>query len=268
MLKITIVATAVLFVSEAAAAEEQSTSTQTTSTSKEAGAGDNPFQGERKGFEIMLRPGYGSAGDKSPVRYKRAPLLINNDPGQIYNGEATPYGGGFAGDLSLGYRFISYVSVGLYGEYRTSSASDVNDGTSDPARSAWGAGLYVRGYLPMIHERFDPWLQLGIGYAQDSQTYKRPVGGRSVDWSLKHHGVVVPLALGADFRVLPMLAIGPSFRYAIVSGAGACWKVEASTALGTVDNSQCSDAAEAKRVTHSESYGAWSLGLDLRLTLF
>src|SRR5687768_414272 len=65
-----------------------------------------------RGFELMLRPAWGSGGSKSPVVYERAPLAYHPDPGTVYDGSASPYGGGFAGQLSAGYRFLPVLSIG------------------------------------------------------------------------------------------------------------------------------------------------------------
>ena len=64
-----------------------------------------------------------------------------------------------------------------------------------------------------------------------------------------------------------MFAVGPSFRYSFVNQAGGCLEVSAQTALGSATNKQCTDADEFRRITKTNSYGAWSVGLDLRLTL-
>jgi hypothetical protein len=236
----------------------------------------SPRQGARderglSGFEALLRPGYGSAGSSSPVKYEPAPLVYHPDPGSIYDGSAAPYGAGLAGQLALGYRFLPVVSAGLYGELRKSSVEKVNDGSEDISRSGWGAGFYARGYAPMLLESFDPYLELGVGYVKDTQTYRRGVattiGSLPGDWKLEHHGVAVPIALGIDYRVLPMLAVGPSFRYAYVFGAGACLRESVDTPLGAVSETQCSDQSQNQRITKAESYGFWSAGLDVRLTL-
>lgn len=233
----------------------------------EAPAPDAAAPKGQRGLELMLRPGYGAAGDVSPVQYDPKPLVVFANPpgtGDVYAGTAKPYGGGFAGDVSVGYRFLPFMSAGIYAELRSSSAESVNDGTSDLSRSGWGSGMYVRGYFPMVHPSLDPWVSVGVGYAQDTQTYKRA----GIDWELKHHGVAVPLGLGIDYRVAPMFAIGPSFRYAFVSGAGGCLKLSTTVSgLGSASNKQCTDADEFRRITKAESYGAWSVGLDLRLTL-
>ncbi|MEZ4220459.1 MAG: outer membrane beta-barrel protein [Polyangiaceae bacterium] len=221
----------------------------------------------RHGFELMLRPGYGSAGGKSPLLYDPKPLVAFQNPpgpGEVFTGDAAPYGGGFAGDLSVGYRFLPLMSAGLYAEYRASSSSSVNDGTTDLSRTGWGSGAYVRGYLPMLHPKLDPYVSVGVGYMQDAQSYRRA----NLDWELTHHGVAVPLMAGVDYRILPNLALGPSFRYVVVSGAGGCMKLSATIAgLGSASNKQCTDADEFRRIVKAESYGVWSAGLDLRLTL-
>ncbi len=223
------------------------------------------------GFEAMLRPGFGSAGSKSPVAYEQAPLVLHPDPGQIYDGSSAPYGAGLSGELSLGYRFIPNLSAGVYGEMRSSSTSSVNDGTESLSRSGWGTGVYVRAYLPSLHAKLDPYVQVGVGYMKDKQQYQRGImttlGSMPGDWSLEHHGVAVPLAIGIDYRLLPILAVGPSFRYAQVFGVGACLRESVDTQFGAVSSKQCTDADTNQRITKAESYAVWSAGLDMRLTL-
>jgi hypothetical protein len=230
----------------------------------------------RRGFEAMLRPAYGSAGGGSPVVYRRPPAydqfgLADDDLGRVFRGETEPYGGGFAGELSAGYRFLPLASAGLYGQLRSSSADAVDDGTKDLSRSAWGAGFYGRFYLSMLHESLDPYLQIGVGYAQDTQKFKRAVatnvGPLEADWEIKHHGVVLPLGLGIGYRVIPMLGIGPSFRYDLVFPAGGCLKASASFGGISDSNSFCTDKEDFTRITEAEAYGVWSVGLDLKLTL-
>jgi hypothetical protein len=217
------------------------------------------------GFELMARPAYGSAGGKSPVVYQPtgAAILAPGAGGDIFMGTASPYGGGFVGDAYAGYRFLPILSAGLSAGLRSSSATAPNDGTTNLTRSGWRAGFYARAYLPLIPS-IDPWASIGIGYMGDSQTYQRPVMGVTGTYKLTHNGIEVPLGVGLDFNVLPLLAVGPSFEYAVVSGAGGCLKTSAPGAIG---NSFCTDAAANQKITAAKSYGVWSLGLDLRLTL-
>ena len=87
------------------------------------------------------------------------------------------------------------------------------------------------------------------------------------DWTLEHHGVALPIAIGIDYRLMPMLAVGPSFRYAYVIGAGACLRESVDTPVGAVSEKNCSDASDNQRITNAKNYGFWSAGLDVRLTL-
>ena len=58
------------------------------------------------GLEVMLRPGYGSAGDKSPVLYQPTGGK-QMQPSSIWAGTANPYGGGFVLDVAVGYQPLS-----------------------------------------------------------------------------------------------------------------------------------------------------------------
>ena len=224
-----------------------------------------------KGFEIMLRPAYGSAGNDSPVRFEPpSNVVVKGDPGKLWGGTASPYGGGFIGEAFIGYRTMKYISFGLSAGYRKSSASQIDDGTTNLSRSAWSIGPYVRAYVPLIPV-IDPWVSIGVSYMHDTQSFTRNVdvaysngatGTIPADWSLDHHGVAVPIGVGFDYKVLPMFSIGPSFEYAFVASAGGCAKI---TAQG-ISQSQCTDANP--KLTSAKSYNVWSIGLDLRLTLF
>jgi hypothetical protein len=233
-------------------------------------SGDDPFEARgRRGFELMVQPGYGSAGQSSPIVYRTAPLVaLTAPPGDVFSGDGAPYGSGFSGQASAGYRMLPFLSAGLYGELRNQSADAPNDGTEELSRSAWGLGTYLRAYLP-VHARFDPWASVGVGYVRDQQSYRRSfvAGQPAVDVALTHHGVAVPLAIGVDYRLLPELAVGPSFRYAPVLAAGGCFELTASSPFGAVGNKHCSDAQDNQRIVEAKSYGAWSAGLDLRMTL-
>ena len=210
-----------------------------------------------KGFEIMLRPAYGSAGSKSPITKEAGSAFDpRTDPGKVFNGDASPYGGGFVGELSAGYRFLPFLSAGVAAGIRSSSASSVDDGTSDLKRSAFTAGPYVRAYFFMVPV-VEPWISIGVAYMSDEQTYKRS----AIDWSLQHHGVAVPITIGVDYPVIDMLSIGPSFQYTTVAQAGGCLKGSA----GGTSVSECTDAKV--KIPKTDNYSVWSIGLNLRLTL-
>jgi len=211
------------------------------------------------GLEVVLRPGYGSAGDTSPTRYEANP----NNPMQastIWDGTAKPYGGGFVLDGAVGYRPLSFVSVGLTGGWRTSAVSSSANEPTGVSRSAWQVGFYGRGYLPVTGalNAFDPWASVGVNYVYDKQTYDQSLTVPTGTVSLRTTGSG---SLGRRNR-LPHLALfcrGPSFQYEIVTGMGGCMIPPGG------ESHQCSDADSSIRVTAAKNYGVWSIGLGLRL---
>jgi hypothetical protein len=228
------------------------------------------------GLEVVLRPGYGSAGDKSPVLYEPTGVvqMAPGTVGSIWAGTARPYGGGFVLDGAVGYRPLPFVSFGLTGGWRKSavSSSGIQD-ASGISRSGLQVGFYGRGYLPLVGmlTNLDPWASVGATYVYDKQTYDQPItvtglGTISMPIGLTHHGVGIPLGLGIDYRVLPFLAVGPSFQYEIVVPVAGCMTTSPNQA-GLIGVSQCSDADSRVRVTAAKNYGVWSVGLSLRLAL-
>lgn len=231
---------------------------------------DDPTAG-LKGFELMLRPSFGGAPSTSPVRFEpQQGAQVVGDPGAILKG-ASPYGPGFVGQATVGYRFLPYLSAGLRGGIRTTSASDVNDGSSNLSRKSWDAGFYVRGYplagMESISKYVDPWVGVGIGYMRDTQSFQKnlPVqGGGSVaaDVTLDHHAIAIPLAIGVDYRVMKFLSVGPSFEYTLTSAIAGCLKT---AALGS-ESSYCSNESPGDKFIKAESYGVWTAGLDAKVT--
>ena len=216
------------------------------------------------GLEMGLRPAYGSAGSSSPVAYAPdAGVRLSGDPGRVWSKQASPYGGGFIGDAQLGWRPIRFLSFGMTGGIRSSSASDPGDGSTGLARSAWRIGPYVRGYIPAI-AGFEPSLAIGVEYMHDAQSFKRQTSGVDADWKLTHYGVAIPMTIGLQYRFLEFFGVGPSFQYAPVVPVAGC---AAPTAPGVNFSSFCS-TDDGLKVSKAESYGVWSLGLDLRVTLF
>jgi hypothetical protein len=216
---------------------------------------------------VVLRPGYGSAGDKSPVLYQ--PTGPNST--LYWVGTDHPYGGGFVLDGAVGYRLLSFISIGLTVGWRTSSASSSEVTVFDLSRSALQIGLCGRGYLPLVGRLtdVDPWVSVGATYVYDKQTDSQQGGVPSAGpdaVSLTHHGVGIPLAIGVDYRILPFLAVGPSFQYEIVTGVRASCMISFSGNQPTGAR-QCSDAGAGTGVTAAKNYQVWSIGLELRLAL-
>jgi len=227
----------------------------------------------QRGLELMLRPAWGAAAADSPVRYQASPRVKLGEPGALLQG-ATPYGAGFIGQGFIGYRFHPIFSAGLRAGFRTTSAATLTDGSASLARSAWDMGFYARVYPLALNEStrrsLDPWISVGAEYLRDIQTFQRPVSlspGVSVpgDFTLTHHAVAVPLAIGVDYRILPWLSVGPSFEYTVASGITGCAKAGA---VGYSSNTFCSDEDPGKQLIQAKTYGVWSLGLDLKVTLF
>lgn len=228
------------------------------------------------GLELIVSPGYGSAGDKSPVLYKPTGITqMQGDVGRIWDGTAKPYGAGFVIDGAVGYRALPFLSFGLTGGWRQSSVSSskVEEPLSNASRSGLRAGFYGRGYLPLVGTLtgLDPWASVGVTYVYDKQTYNQAMtvaglGDIVMPIHLTHHGVGIPLSLGVDYRILPFIAVGPSFRYEYVAGVAGCMSTHPTQAnLGGA--SYCSTADSSTRITSAEGYGIWSVQLELRLAL-
>ncbi len=218
-------------------------------------------------FEATLRPAYGGAGDSSPTVYEPSGAVKLADPDPLYNQTYKPYGGGLNLQAYLGVRFSSWVSAGFMGGIRSSSAT--SDQTHESlSRGAQMAGPYVRVYVPIV-PIVEPWLGLGVAYVYDSQKWNGSVattaGPMKGEYTLEHHGVAVPITLGVDYKIIPVLAAGLSFQYAPVFGVGGCLKISVPGATSGV--SECTDAEANRRLTASKGYGMWSLGLNLRLTV-
>lgn len=226
-----------------------------------------------RGVEIVLRPSVGAAPADSAVRFEPSPrVTVSADLGMLLSG-AAPWGAGFVGQAMLGYRFLPYLSAGFRGGFRSGSASDLADGSTNLSRSAWDAGFYVRGYplagVPSVSKHLDPWLGTGVVYLHDAQTFQRAVavqGGRlPVDVSLVHHAVAVPLAVGVDYRVARFFSVGPSFEYMLANPVAGCAGFTPSNP-SYAGSTYCSNESPGSEIIKAKPYGVWTVGLDLKLT--
>lgn len=220
-----------------------------------------------KGLEISIRSGVGGGSSDSPVRIEPdAGVQVQGNSGALLTG-SKPWGAGFVGDAQLGYRFIPQLSAGLRFGIRTASASSLNDGSKDLSRFAWDAGFYVRGYplagMETISRYIDPWVGVGVGYGHDAQSFQLPVQNVNADISVTQHSVVIPIGIGADYRLTKFLSIGPSFEYKVASAIAGCVETSATGFAGTT---YCSNSEPGSSFVKAHTYGTWSAALDVRAT--
>jgi len=224
-----------------------------------------------KGFELMLRPSFGGAGSDSPIRHQPDPGTagLQGGAGQLMEG-ASPWSPGFVGQATVGYRFLPFLSAGLRGGIRTASGSNLAD-AQDLSRTAWDAGFYVRGYplagVASVSKYVDPWIGTGVTYMRDTQSAKTAVrtttgGTVMADYTLDHHAVAIPIAIGVDYRVTRFLSLGPSFEYTIASSVAGC----ASVKFAGQGPTYCSSEEPGSRFIKANGYGVWTAGLDAKLT--
>jgi hypothetical protein len=245
-----------------------------------------------RGFEVEAFGGIAYGGGDSPIQ---APSIYGtafasqNPAGTILNPAGaraimpmsqsfTPYSYdpfGFA--FSVGYRIAPAFSVGgflsyaNYGNNADSSSGDFVDGTGGLERVRWAAGVYGRYYLTFWSSRLQPWVQIGVGYVDDSASYAHPVGmlsnGAGPDngnYLLQFHGLTFPLAIGLDWRLAPVFAVGPFVSYEEAVPLNGCVQITVDQALGTgnVGNVNTCDGS----IVQGHAYGNLLAGIFAKLT--
>jgi len=226
------------------------------------------------GFEAMAQPGYGSAGSQSPVLYQPSGVarMPDDQVGSIWNGKVSPYKAGLVLDGALGLRPLPFLSTGLAGGWRKFGAESgtLDDSSSNLARTGLRVGFYGRFYLPLVGALtgLEPWAGVGVGYVYDKQTFDRQLSAQGttvpVTYDISHHGIGVPVSVGVNYHVLPLLSVGPVFQYEHVFGVAGCVSFSSPSAIG---NSYCSTADSKVRLPEAKAYGVWSLGLEIHLSL-
>jgi hypothetical protein len=193
----------------------------------------------------------------------------------------SPYGWDpVAFSVSLGYRFHRNVSAGAFFSYASydannnagadSDSTQAPDGTAHLSRQEWTLGVYGRYYVTQLSSRFQPWVELGVGYNGDIAVYSRAVGMATVgqpetgDYTLQQDGIVVPLTLGLDIRLAPFVSLGPTLGYARVFPVRGCLEVvlDNEAQAGIVPTNTCS----APPVSNS-GYGVFNAGLYAKVTI-
>jgi hypothetical protein len=205
------------------------------------------------GFEAELRGGVVLPDAPSPVLapnlYPGASASSGGDPtGTILRGSEQPYTIDPVGvSATAGYRFLPFMSAGVFFDYANFEVMDNTDtgsadSTSQLQRQVWQLGAYVRyygvaandmhpgfPYLPGdIFKRLQPWIELGVGATQDTASYVRgAVQGPQAqpvtqDYYLSYWGIATNLRVGLDWRLAPIFSVGPVLGYGHTFGLSGC----------------------------------------------
>jgi len=210
-----------------------------------------------RGIELEIGGGVQSGGGNSPVQaatlfgaagagdgFPRGSILDPTTAATLSpNAAFTPYSvDPFAISARVGYRFLHELSVGVFfsfAQYLVNDGADTGDapdGTSQLQRQQVTVGAYGRYYFTHFHRRLQPWVSLGVGLDYDIAAYTRAVGStiggmsgaqpETGNYILKQEGVVVPVAIGLDWRLSPNFAVGPTLGYAHVFPVKGCVEVD------------------------------------------
>lgn len=189
-------------------------------------------------------------------------------------------GPGFNVRAALGYRITPALSVGASFTIGPQGAFALNNMPSPESwtygASTFAVGGYARLYVLALTKaiprttrvefdswgaarRWDPWISLGVEYqsVQWSQTLR---ASPNVNASLARASASVPVGLGVEYRVIPMLAVGVTSVLSPTFGAGV-FNQNSAIVLGNL-------------VTMTNTFTAedpvnlfWSVGLSARYTL-
>jgi hypothetical protein len=198
-----------------------------------------------------------------------------NATGDILRGTEQPYTyDPFGLSITAGYRFLPFLSAGLFFDYESFQVKDgvdngdyldqVGGNTSQAQRQIWKLGAYGRYYLMVLGPKFHPWAELGVGYSNDTQSYVHTAGTTSTgqplttDYYLTHKGVVTNVRVGLDWRLAPVFSVGPVFGYEQVFPLSGCIDIEPQT-----DAQTTCDAS----VVQASSYGVFFGGIFAKVTL-
>jgi opacity protein-like surface antigen len=207
-----------------------------------------------RGIELELGGGIQTGGGNSPVQaatlwpttsgsngFPRGTLLDPTTASAIGQG-FTPYTfDPFAISARVGYRLRHDLSVGVFFSFAQylvldgADTGDAPDSTSQLQRQQVTVGAYARYYFVHFHRRFQPWVSAGVGFNYDVAAYTRPIGSASGaigaqpetgNYLLQQEGVVVPLAIGLDWRLAPVFSIGPTVGFSHVFALKGCVEVD------------------------------------------
>jgi hypothetical protein len=203
-----------------------------------------------------------------------------NDPtGNILRGTENPYSyDPFGLSFLAGYRFLPELSAGAWFSYASfqvldnTDTGDYQDGTSQLQRSFWQLGAYARYYFVKLHPRLQPWVELGLGYSNDTSSYVRGgavqgSSGQSVvqDYYVTHRGLAVPLTVGLDWRLAPVFSLGPAIGYERVFGLSGCVDSEPQTDATHTTMLQAVNTCSSPPV-QTNGYGVFFGGIFAKVT--
>jgi hypothetical protein len=239
------------------------------------------YEGER-GLELQLMAGVGGATTHHEGVFlptQELPRPEDREPTDSFGAS-----GGFA--LSAGYRFTPFLSAGLTGSYQLLSEANLYPnaeaglGPVDTIRS-FQVGAYARVY-PMTffsgaranprvffdtwtdRRRFDPWLSLGVSFAQFSRSRDYTdvsFLGSYTHWTTSYLGV--PIGVGVDYRLIPALAVGLTFSVTPLVAGGTSKVRSIHESRPGVDQTTTTEASYAPGADSNASY---FVGLGVRYT--
>ncbi len=194
------------------------------------------FDGER-GIEAQVNLGIAGFSNTTQRTIRDA-----DTTGPSFVGNARLLGPGVYFRATLGYRFIPLISAGLSFSIQQLGAGLVEGSSMAfvPTASAMFAGVYARFYfmslIPGVSNtrrvefataadlrRFDPWFSLGLEPFQRFSLEQRIPGDPTQFDVFTRTSIGVPVGVGADYRLLPMLAVGLNTQITPAFGSSTTW---------------------------------------------
>ena len=233
------------------------------------------------GWEFEARGGFVLPDSASPVT---APGLIpglagpGNPTGDILNGTENPYSyDPFGFSLTGGYRFLPFLSAGIffdYANFQTNDQTDTGgyvDSTSQLQRQVWQLGVYGRYYLTALSRRLHPWAEIGVGPTEDTASYTRILGSTAAttNYYLTYWGLATALKVGLDWRLSPYFSVGPVLGYSRTFGLSGNVQVcpQSSSESGNCDTSSPNNKNTSSSPVTTTGYGMFFGGIFLKVTL-
>ncbi|MBK9751997.1 MAG: hypothetical protein IPO88_00570 [Nannocystis sp.] len=136
-------------------------------------------------------------------------------------------GPGFQARLLFEYRFIQYLSAGLTFGFAYHKILRAGIGNDDPLTTykehgfGWNLLATVTAY-PLPFSRFDPYVGLGIGFAQQREKSVVVSSGTSSATQQWHNRGVLRLTFGLDIFATPKFSLGPRLDLDRGFGGNSC----------------------------------------------